>query len=87
MRGARGLLAGLALLCGCVAARAQTGLPPGKPIQLLIGAGSGGGYDLTARMLARHMRQASKRRPSPAVDASPFQGQISQVTQHLQIPT
>ena len=48
---------GLALLCGCATAAAQSvaDFYRGKSISVHIGYAPGGAYDLSARVLARHM--------------------------------
>src|SRR5262249_6912326 len=59
------LVAAAALGCAAALARAQSPEPlAGKPISLLIGTTAGGGYDLHARTLARHMgRHLPRRQP------------------------
>ena len=49
------VLVSVALLTTTIARAQSNAFLPGKSIQLLIGAGSGGGYDQTGRMVARHM--------------------------------
>ena len=64
------------------AALAQGALPPGKNIQLLIGAGSGGGYDLTARMIARFMPKHLPGAPTIVPQNMPAGGGIA-LANHL----
>ena len=45
----------LAVLTSAPAAAAETDFYSGKTIQVLIGFSAGGGYDIYARTLARHM--------------------------------
>jgi tripartite-type tricarboxylate transporter receptor subunit TctC len=54
------LMAASAALCGLIAtgpasADAVSDFYKGKRIQLLVGSGPGGGYDVYSRMLSRHM--------------------------------
>ena len=49
-----GLLAAL-IAIGHAAAQTPTGVFAGKTVNLIIGFGPGGGYDLWARILARHI--------------------------------
>jgi len=63
MTSTRSIAARLALLAGCVffiahagaPAAAQNDLYAGKQIRMVIGSGAGGGYDVYARFLARHI--------------------------------
>ena len=71
----RGLL--MAVLAGslCVTrAHAQTPFYAGKTIQLIVGFGTGGGYDLWARTLARHMNRYIEGKPAIVVQNMPGAG-------------
>ena len=85
-RGLRGgLIAGLAGACFAAvagAALAQGALPPGKNIQVLIGAGSGGGYDLTARVISRFMPKHLPGAPAMVPQNMPAGGGIA-LANHL----
>ena len=48
----------------------------GRQINLVVGYGPGGGYDLTARLLARHIGQFIPGRPSVAVQNMPGAGSL-----------
>jgi hypothetical protein len=70
------------VLCAAVwvsplAARAQTSETPfykGKTIRIIVGFGPGGGYDLYARLLARHLSDHIPGRPSVIVENMPGGG-------------
>ena len=70
----RAWLAGLALMCCTSLAQAQTPFYAGKTIQLIVGFGTGGGYDLWARTLARHMNRYIEGKPSIVVQNMPGAG-------------
>ena len=70
----RAWLAGLALACCTGLAQAQTPFYAGKTIQLIVGFGTGGGYDLWARTLARHMNRYIEGKPSIVVQNMPGAG-------------
>ncbi len=55
---------GLILALGCVAAEAQDAPYRGKQVRLVISAGTGGGYDAYARVLARHLDRHIPGQPS-----------------------
>src|SRR5262249_7572483 len=48
----------------------------GRQINLVVGYGPGGGYDLTARLLARHIGRFIPGRPSVAVQNMPGAGSL-----------
>src|SRR5690349_11059124 len=51
-----GVLAGQALLGGTVvSAQTPAGYYAGKTVKMIVGLGAGGGYDLWARTVARHI--------------------------------
>ncbi len=82
-RFAKGLALAFLALAGVDGARAQSGnFPNGKAIQLLVGAGTGGGYDLTARMVARHLPKYLPGAPAVVVQNMPAGGGIA-LANHL----
>jgi tripartite-type tricarboxylate transporter receptor subunit TctC len=79
--GARGLalLAVAALLFARTHALAQDPVEAfyqGRQINLVVGYGPGGGYDLTARLLARHLGRFIPGHPSVAVQNMPGAGSL-----------
>jgi len=75
--GAVAFLAALAL-CASAAARADTVTPfyTGKTLQLVIGYAPGGGYDLYARTLARHIGRHIPGNPTIVVQNMPGAGSL-----------
>lgn len=78
-----GTLLGVALALASAPAHAQDDVAAfyrGKQIRLIVGSGAGGGYDLFARAVARHMgnhmragrRSSCKTRARPAVCSWPI---------------
>src|SRR5688572_23505809 len=69
MRKAIALIAGLALLAGAP----QAGLAQyeGKTITIVVGFKTGGGYDRTARILARHLPKYLPGKPTVIVQNMP----------------
>ncbi len=68
----------LALCLAALPAKAQgvAEFYRGKTIQVVVGYGSGGGYDLYARMLARHMSRHIPGNPSLVVQNMPGAGSL-----------
>jgi tripartite-type tricarboxylate transporter receptor subunit TctC len=76
--GGRGLLA--ALLCGALSftlapARAQD-FYTGKQISMLVGSGTGGGYDAYARLFGRHLHKHIPGAPTVVVQNVPAAGSL-----------
>ena len=68
------LLVGVMLLLSCAGAEAQDSVAQfykGKAITIIVGSSAGGGYDLYARMLARHMGKHIPGNPSFVVTNMP----------------
>ena len=70
------LLLALVLASGLVAATAQAAedFYAGKQIELIVGSGSGGGYDTYARLLARHLARYLPGHPTIVVQNMPGAG-------------
>ena len=70
------LLLALVLPSGLAAANAQAAADfyAGKQIELIVGSGSGGGYDTYARLLARHLARYLPGHPTIAVQNMPGAG-------------
>jgi len=68
MRKALALVAGLALLAGAPQAAAQY---EGKTVTIVVGFKTGGGYDRTARILARHLPKYLPGKPNVIVQNMP----------------
>ena len=68
MRKALALVAGLALLAGAPHAAAQY---EGKTVTIVVGFKTGGGYDRTARILARHLPKYLPGKPNVIVQNMP----------------
>ena len=64
------MLVAAALSALCVAAQAQP-QPELKPITIVVGSTAGGGYDIYARVLARHMSRHLPGQPSIIVQNMP----------------
>ena len=77
LRLASGALAA-AVLCASVPAFAKTNDPvyKGKTISIIVGFGPGGGYDLYARLLARHLGEHIPGDPSVVVENMPGAGGV-----------
>ena len=67
-----------ALLCASAPAFAQEGsnFYKGKTVSIIVGFGPGGGYDLYARLLARHLGEHIPGNPSVVVDNMPGAGGV-----------
>ncbi len=59
-----GALAIAAAIAAAPPASAQTDLYKGKTVRLVVGSGVGGGYDIYARQLARHLEKALPGQPN-----------------------
>src|SRR2546421_11326733 len=71
----------LAVVVACVpfaaAAQSVTEFYSGKQISLIVGAGVGGGYDLQARLAARHLGRHIPGHPAIVVQNMPAAGSIA----------
>ena len=67
---------------GCALPAAAEDFYAGKQINLIVGAGVGGGYDLQARLTARHLGKHIPGHPSIIVQNMPAAGGI-QATNHI----
>lgn len=69
----------LALLVGATAATAQTveSFYKGRTLTVIVGNSAGGGYDLNARLLARHMARHLPGNPTMVVQNMPGAGSIT----------
>lgn len=75
MRGVKFAFISAALIVSALStARAQTDFYAGRTIQLIVGFGTGGGYDLWARTLARQMGKHLKGVPNIVVQNMPGAG-------------
>ena len=70
----KGAALALALASLAAPATAQTPFQAGKTMQLVVGFGTGGGYDLWARTLARHMGRFLPGNPNIVVQIMPGAG-------------
>lgn len=81
-------MAAAALVAGLVAADAAAqsaaGFYKGKELRVLIGFGPGGGYDLYARLLTRHMGRLIPGRPTLIPQNMPGAGSVL-VANHLRM--
>src|SRR5438094_7403860 len=64
-------IAGLMLLGAIVAAAQDAASLAGKTVTIAVGFGPGGGYDLYARVLARHFGRHLPGRPAVVVSSMP----------------
>src|ERR1700689_3569197 len=81
IRCAAALLAGL-LLMPQARADAVADFYKGRAITLIVGYGPGGGYDLSARLLARHLGRHIPGNPTVVVQNMPGAGSL-RVTNYL----
>lgn len=74
------LVAVLAALCAAAQARAQTdpveAFYRGKTVRIVVGYSAGGGYDLNARALARHIGRHIPGHPNAIVQNMPGAGSM-----------
>jgi tripartite-type tricarboxylate transporter receptor subunit TctC len=68
--------AAVALLAAPLAATAQENFFAGKTVNLYIGSGAGGGYDLYGRVVARHLPRHIKGNPAVVASNMPGAGSI-----------
>ena len=66
----------LALIAAPLPAAAQEGFYAGKTVNLYIGSGAGGGYDLYGRVVARHLSRHIKGNPNVVASNMPGAGSI-----------
>lgn len=71
---ARVFLSTVLLVLGAASARAQADAFAGKTVQMIIGFGPGGGYDLWARTVARHIGKHLPGKPSVVAQNMPGAG-------------
>ena len=64
------------MVCGVVPATAQTDFYQGKTVRIIVGLAPGGGYDVYARTIARHMGKHIPGHPSLVVDNMTGAGSI-----------
>jgi tripartite-type tricarboxylate transporter receptor subunit TctC len=69
-----GLLAGAAAIAACVPAAGAADYYAGKTIELTVGGDAGGGYDIYARTLARHISRHIPGNPTMVVKNMPGAG-------------
>lgn len=76
MRVLKAALAALVLIAPAALAKAQTPeeFYKGKTVTLIVGAGAGGGYDATARVVQKHLSQHIPGRPTVVVQNMPGAG-------------
>src|SRR4051812_41906062 len=79
VRSCNGLATALLVLLATSPASGQTGsdIFAGKPLQIIVGLGAGGGYDLWARSLARHIGKHLPGKPAVVVQNMPGAGAIN----------
>src|SRR3984893_10600200 len=79
----RALLALMTLLATGLAAEAQdvAAFYAGKSIRLVVGVDVGSGYDVNARLLARHMGAHISRNPASTVQNQPGPGSVTTTSQ------
>ena len=80
----RGLILALLAALGAAPALAQEDVAAfyqGKTIRLIVGVGVGSGYDLNARLLARHMAKHIPGHPTIIVQNQPGAGSLTMVNQ------
>jgi tripartite-type tricarboxylate transporter receptor subunit TctC len=70
------VVAGLALLWGAAPAAAEPSFYASKQITLIAGSGVGGGYDLLARLAARHLGRLIPGHPTVIVQNQPAAGSL-----------
>jgi tripartite-type tricarboxylate transporter receptor subunit TctC len=71
-----GVITGLAVLWGAAPAPAEPSFYTGKQITLIAGSGVGGGYDLLARLAARHLGRLIPGHPTVIVQNQPAAGSL-----------
>src|SRR5215212_9870776 len=72
------------MLCAALPARAQDDVAAfykGKVVRLLVGIGVGSGYDINARLLARHLPRYIPGNPAVIVQNQPGAGSLSMTNQ------
>lgn len=62
------------LACGCKVASAEAEALQGRAVRILVGFGAGGGYDIFARILARHLPRHIPGGPAVIVENRPGAG-------------
>ena len=79
-----GLLVGAALLCAAAPASAQDDVAAfyqGKQLRMIVGSAVGGGYDLFARLVARHIGNHIPGTPHVIVQNQPAAGGVVMTNQ------